>query len=527
MPISPRRADMENAMPTSQAGVRRALESSVAEAGWITSDAQPGAAVSLLLATGGDSRIALAPVTGRNRYGTQTTPADDEISFASSTASTVSSAGYAAASREWQRLIDGHSQASIAVDGWFDGIREHIRHELGREGAEVILAASGTDAEVVALSIVARLSKRPLTNIFVAPDETGNGVPRAAAGLHFSDQTALGFAVEPGTPIAGLSPERIDVRSIALRNDRGQPRPHHEIDADLLQMVAHELKRDRDVAVHVLDTSKTGLTGVTREAARAVAELAPGRVRVIIDACQLRCPIVQLRQDLDDGFLVAVTGSKFIAAPPFAGAVMLPASIMHELAAAGEIAVGLGDYSAAQDWPPLLRDCSASAFKSEMNLGLGLRWVAGLANLTRFSATNEAHHNLIRAHFVRLVRSRIRHMRGLALHPDDDGEHLVSRSILPLTVLTSNGAFGTFEEAVAIQTALRSPEDGPICHVGQPVRIGSRAALRVSASANDISAASERMSAGMSLEDACRPLEFDLDALFAKWSACQLRIAET
>lgn len=513
-------------MPTSQSGVRRALESSIAEAGRINSHVQPGASVSLLLATGGDSRIALDAVTGRNRYGTRTTPADDEISFASSTASNVSSAGYAAASREWQRLIDGRSQAAIGIDGWFEGIREQIRHGLGRDSAEVILAASGTDAEVVALSIVTRLSKRPLTNIFIAPDETGNGVPRAAAGLHFSDQTALGFAVEPGTPIAGLSPERIEVRSIALRQDSGQPRPHHEIDGDLVQMVEQELKRDRDVAVHVLDTSKTGLTGVTREAARAVAELAPGRVRVIIDACQLRCPFAQLRQDLDDGFLVALTGSKFIAAPPFAGAVMLPASIVQELGSAGDLAAGLGDYSAAQDWPPLLRDFSASAFKSEMNFGLGLRWIAGIANLERFSATNEAHHNLIRAHFVRLVRSRIRRMKGLALHPDDDGEHLVARSILPLTVLTSNGAFGTFEEAVAIQTALRSPEHGPICHVGQPVRIGSRVALRVSASANDISSASQRMSAGLSLEDACRPLETHLDALFAKWSACQLRVAE-
>ncbi len=513
-------------MPTMHTGIQRALERSFSETEEIDAFSEPLASVSLLLATGGDRRIWPDAITGRNRYGTRTTPADDEIAFSSSTASNISADGYAAADREWKRLIDPGFQSSVCVDRWFDDIRGHILRELGRDDADVILAASGTDAELIALGILAGLSKRPLTNIFVAPDETGNGVPRAAAGLHFSDITALGFPVEAGTPVAGLSPHRIDVRTIALRSDTGQPRLDHEIDADLVAMVEQEIKRDRDVVVHVLDTSKTGLTGVTRQAARYVASLAPGRVRVIIDACQLRCPVSQLQRDLADGFLVAVTGSKFVAAPPFAGAVMVPSAILEAMTTVADSPVGLADYTAAQDWPMALRERMRLTFKSEMNLGLGLRWVAGLANLARYASVNDAQQSLIKQYFVRLVRARIGDMKGVALHSDDDGDHLASRSIVPLTVIDANGAFATLEQANRIQSSMRGLDGGPICHVGQPVRIGGRAALRVSASALDIAAASERMAAGQSLQQACRPLESDLDIFFGKWTSSQRRLQD-
>lgn len=513
-------------MPTLRAEIQRASESSFSQTEKRISLSQPLASVSLLLATGGDKRIWPDAATGRNRYGTRTTPTDDEISFSSSTASNVSADGYAAADRAWKHLINSGSPTTVTVDRWFDDTREQILGALSCTDAELVFAASGTDAELVALCLLASLSKRPLTNIFVAPDETGNGVPRAAAGLHFSDQTALGISIEPGTPIAGLPPGRIEVRSIALRHPNGEPRENHEIDGDLVATVTEEIKRDRDVVVHVLDTSKTGLTGVTREAARHVSALAPGRVHVIIDACQLRCPIAALRQDLADGFLVAITASKFIAAPPFAGALILPSAIVEELRRAVEIPTGLTDYTAALDWPLALRERMPFTFRSEMNLGLGLRWAAGLAHLTRLSSTSSAYHDLIKAHFVDLIRSRVQRIAGVVLHDDDDGDHLVSRSIVPLTVLNSNGAFATFEEASAIQACLRREDNGPICHVGQPVQVGPRAALRVSASALDVAAASERMTMGLSLEAACRPLESDLDIFFEKWASGHRRLQD-
>ncbi|UVK43023.1 hypothetical protein BPNPMPFG_004770 [Mesorhizobium sp. AR07] len=476
------------------------------------------ASVSFLLGTGGDRRIWPDPISRRNRYGTRATPAHDEISFSSTTASNISDDGFLAAGVELGRLVDLESPSPVAFDQWFADIRDRIASSLGCAGAQVILAASGTDAELLALCMIAGVSKRPLTNVLVAPDETGNGVPRAAAGRHYSDVTALGRTVGAGTPLEGLPVDRIEVRTIAIRNATGEPRHQHEIDDDVIAAVEAELRRDRDVLVHVLDTSKTGLPAVTRQAARHAAALAPGRVHIVVDACQFRGPISRLRQDLADGFVVALTGSKFIAGPPFSGALLIPSALAEDFAARSDVPAGLAEYSAAQDWPAALRHRMRFAFKSELNLGLGLRWVAALAHLDSYAEIDESRQRLVKEQFVRLVRSRIEAVRDISLHRDDDGDHLGSRAMVPLTVTNGAGAFASFEHCQNIQVSMRGLGGGPICHVGQAVRLGSRTVLRVAASAADVVDVSARMTAGQSLHQAFGPIESRLDVFFHKLS---------
>jgi hypothetical protein len=509
----------EKIMPAIQRANLQALNTRFLQTDGTEQLSHAPASVSLLLGTGGDRRIWPDALTRRNRYGTLAMPADDEISFSSTTASNVSTEGFLAAGIALRRLIDLESPSPVAYDQWFADIRQGVLRNLGCVGAEIILAASGTDAELVALCLFAGLSKRPLTNVLVAPDETGNGVPRAAAGCHYSDLTALGGVVEAGSPLEGLPPGRIEVRTIAIRNETGEPRHQHEIDADVIAAVELELRRDRDVLVHVLDTSKTGLPAVTRQAARHVAALGTGRVHIIVDACQFRGSISSLRQDLADGFVVALTGSKFIAGPPFSGALLIPPALAEAFATRAGIPAGLAEYTAAQDWPAALRERTAFAFKAELNLGLGLRWVAALANLERYAQIAEARQSLIKEHFVRLVRSRIDGMKGVSLHPHDDGDHLGSRAIVPLTITKASGSLASFEDSQNIQLLMRTLGQGPICHIGQAVRLGSRAVLRVAGSATDVAAVSAGIAAGQSLHQAMAPIEARLDVFFLGLSA--------
>jgi hypothetical protein len=481
--------------------------------------AQSLASVSLLLGAGGDHRISPDPVHRRNRYGTLTMPADAEISFSSTTASNVSSEGFAAAGVALQRLVDLQSASPLVIDQWFCDIRDGLAGSLGCPDAQVILAASGTDAELLAVCLFAGSSTPPLSNILVAPDETGSGVPKAAAGCHYSDLTALGGAVEAGKALEGLATDRIDVCTIAIRNVLGEPRSQEDIDGDLIAAVERELKRDRDVLVHVLDTSKTGLSGVTRRAARHAVALAPGRVHVIVDACQFRCSVSDIQQDIADGFVVVVTGSKFIAGPPFSGALLVPPALCERFAAKTDIPTGLAAYTAAHDWPSSLRERMRFAFASDVNLGLGLRWVAASAGLDRYADIAESRQALIKDQFVKLVRARITSVDGILLHADDEGDHLNSRAIVPFTVTNSAGALASFEESQHIHLLMREFDDGAVCHLGQAVRLGSRTVLRVAASAMDVAAVSARMVAGQSLGQAFQPVESKLDVVFEKLAA--------
>jgi hypothetical protein len=483
--------------------------------------AQLGKLTSALLATGGDGRISLDPANGRNRYGTRTAPSDDEISFSSTTATNVSREGFLAASMAIERLILTGSRSVNSIGPWFDDIRHGIHSMLGVDKIEIVLAASGTDAELIILSLVAGATKRPLTNILIAPNETGSGIPRAAAGLHYSDTTAVGSPVGAGQSLDGISAGRVSVEAIAIRGESGEIRDTDAVDDDLIAVVERELRNDRDVIVHILDASKTGVAGVSRQAARHVAALAPGRVWVVVDACQLRCSRKQLRDDLADGFVVAVTGSKFLAGPAFAGALLLPPAFTDRLGARTTLPAGLADYSAENDWPKSLRDKMSFEFHSGFNLGLGLRWTAASAGSAPYFEISDARSSFIKEQFVRLVRRRLDASRDIILHPHDEGDHIQSSTIVPITFIAKATSFATLEQVQAIHRLMRDFDVGPVCHLGQAVCIGPRSVLRIAASAADIIEVEAAMSAGAPLGRALQPIETRLDIVFEKLAAVQ------
>lgn len=466
----------------------------------------------MLLASGGDQRIWPDPVTRRNRYGTLCVPCPSEISFASTTASTIAEGGFAAASIALDALLAGEPP-----ERWFDRIRDNVRAVLGAPTAEVILAASGTDAELLALALSSALSRRPLTNIIVAPDETGKSVPIAAKGCHFSDWTALGEQGRKGQLIDGL-PGDIEVRAIALRDARARPLDAAAVDAMVARTVEEELKRGRDVLLHILDASKTGLCGPSREMARQLALSAGTHVRVVVDACQLRCPLSLIGADLADGFMVAVTGSKFAAGPAYAGALLLPDAMIDAVADA-ELAAGMSAYCAALDLPERLRHSMSFTPLHEANIGLALRWEAALEGLSGFARIDEAQQALILGRFVSEVRERAGAIgRSARFEADLHREHAFT-SIVPLTLSFADGALARAEDAERLQRALRDPAFGPVCHIGQGVTLAGRTMLRVAASALDVVRVGERLASGEALNAAFAPVAHDLDTLFAKWAA--------
>src|SRR5580704_18132059 len=74
----------------------------------------------LLIASGGDDRIWLDPVTRRNRYGVPAAPAADELWFSSSTASAVSARGWTAAGEALERLT---TPGRHTIAAFFDALR--------------------------------------------------------------------------------------------------------------------------------------------------------------------------------------------------------------------------------------------------------------------------------------------------------------------------------------------------------------------------------------------------------------------
>ena len=481
----------------------------------------------LLLASGGDERIWPDPLSGRSRYATTIPPAPDETWFSSSTASTISERGYRAALVDLHALLDRGVRTSVQVQDWLCELRAELLSLYGRDDAEAVLAASGTDAELIALAIAERLLARPVTNIVIAPNETGSGVTRAAAGQNFLATSCLGGPVPIGQRLAGWADADIEVECVDIRTPDGAPRDPRLVDLDVASRAERALARGRGVLLHVLDTSKTGLAGPSSDIAAQVAALAPERVLVLVDACQLRCPAHRLRSDLDRGFMVLITGSKFAGGPPLSGALLLPEAIATRLRSAALPPEGLADYSACLDWPERLQATFARNMTTTANLGVGLRWTAALAELRRFAQVDARLQERFLARFEREVRLRAGMTPCVAPLADKAQGVATNPSIVPLVVTRPGGGFMSCAEAAKVQAALRTalpagtiagsaPSLRRILHVGQPVQLGPRAVLRVCASAPQVNAVAEWVAQGAAFEDAFAPISSDVQALFAK-----------
>lgn len=474
-----------------------------------------------LMATGGDARLAVDAATGLNHYGCSHRPRPWAITFASSTASSLSERGFAGAEKARLSLLAGALQGRAeAAARQLDGdIQARIAAHFGLTAEEgVVLAPSGTDCELYALALAALApGGRPVSNILLAPEETGSGVPLAATGCHFANDTALGLPVTKGARIEGFADDTL-VINVPMRDGAGHVRPPADVDGETCRLTWRMRHAGQHVLLHRLDLSKTGLLApglAALEHACAPEEGESCPPDVVVDACQARLDPLRVRAYLDMGWMVMVTGSKFFTGPPFCGALLLPAAVRLRLDGPRPLPAGLGAYSYRHAWPAG-RACGT--LPEGHNIGLILRWQAALAEMAALSAIPRALVYDRLQGFLSAVTGRITADPALELLPPVAPARPVldnAWDCLP-TILSffvrAPGTDGTFRPLALPQarqlyawlnTDLSGlvPADDPdaclaavLCHVGQPVPLAHpnlpgaiAGALRISAGARLVS----------------------------------------
>jgi hypothetical protein len=403
------------------------------------------------LVEGGDDRLTLDPETGLNRYGCGVAPDDSLAAFGSSTASTISGAGAAAAEDRLARFY-GEASEDAAWDAGAPDFKRRLAEACGLphwDDDRLILSPSGTDV----CRLAADLARAPLAGI---------GAPDQALSVILPEPAETGR----GAPIA-FCPQGAPI-AVAIRDPDGRPRDAEAVDAEVAQRCAEEIGRGRHVLLCLLDVSKTGLIAPSPTAARRLRALHGERLSVLVDACQFRLGTESLGAYLDAGFEVAITGSKFLAGPTFSGALLRPAG----RPAAGPI-------------------------PEPKSLGVLIRWEAALAEYEAFRRVPQAEIARIVAAFGAAVEA--------ALDASPAFERLPAP---PLRRFAGEGGPPSWDALPTIFSFLPRAQGRPLdsdetdrlfkrlrgVRLGQPVRIGARdgrplSALRVALSARQIAAA--------------------------------------
>lgn len=422
-----------------------------------------------ILTTGGDSRIMLSPETGFNKYGCPPFPEPEVFSFGSVTASTISAKGFASVERLYGRLSD--SAKFEPPHTTYVRELERVRAELVSlcelqtiPGLEIIFAASGTDAHLFAAQLV-RKNDSPLTVITLEPEETGSGVPAALCGKIIKTESA------------------IEVIAVHAREKDGNLRAQSTIDAEIELHATANIKSERNVLLVLTDVSKTGLIFPSIKCVTDLHKKFPAKVDVLVDACQLRLGSQALRAYLEQDFLVAITGSKFITGPAFSGALLVPKTLAQKFRSK-VLPSELGLYSAAADWP---KDWDMqNIFPATANYGLLLRWEAALEELRAFHALSSSAIKSFVQDFHAAISERIASDNAFEPLPTDklnrnsvtEGWDAIP-TIFPFLLCRNGKELLNREETKRVYELMG--KDPQRCQIGQPVACGTRNGIPISA----------------------------------------------
>lgn len=482
----------------------------------------------LLLTTGGDERLLVDAGSGLNRYGCSPRPRPWAITFASTTATSVSDGAFAHVEGLRRRLAEAARAGRL--DEEYAAAMEEVRSEIPRQcgmvaGTEAILTPSGTDAEFYALHLALAAGRGKLTSIVIAPRETASNVLPAASGRHYNATTAMGRHVTVDQPVDAATAGRVELAILELRDAAGNPLPAEDVNRAAEALVEREVARGRRVLLHLLDTSKTGLVAPGVEFTIALARRFAGHLDVVVDASQLRLSRESVARYLGHGFMVIVTGSKFFTGPPFAGALLVPPSIggrvLLGLAALPE---GYNAYTERHCWPDAWENW-CRPMGGEPNIGLLMRWWAALWEMAAFHAVPPAEARRILERFLAAIRTAIEAMPRLRLLPCPLPERGIPGSWDGLATILTFAATPPKAKAKAplgmdelrrLHVWLNS-DVSPLlppkarerdrrlaalaCHIGQPVMAGdSLSGLRLAAGARLVSGARQAMHAGRSVD---------------------------
>jgi len=437
-----------------------------------------------LLVAGGDARLALDPSNGRNKYGCQPFPDSQLLSFSSSTASVISPEGFDVANRLREKLLTAIGTDSHAAV--YAREMQRIRLEWLQlcglsdlPGLKLIFSSSGTDTHGLVAQYAASGASAPPLLIMVEANETGSGVASALNGNAVSGNGA------------------VEVMQVSVRQDDGMPRPSAEIDAEVEKLIGNAVVANRRVLLILVDQSKTGLIAPSPACTIALHHRYPENVEVLIDACQFRIAAPTLRAYLEQGFMVALTGSKFLCGPSFSPALLLPSTIVERWQQRA-FPLGLLSSSSKSDWPDDW--IGREQLDHAANFGLLLRSEVALTELRRFHSVQETAAIDFLQHFAQAVHQRLMsdpHFEPLPvplldrrpLIEANSWDHL--QTIFPFLLyglqsgkripLSREQTLHVYQQ-LPMTVNLTNTEIGSIrCQLGQPVTCGARNGIAVSA----------------------------------------------
>jgi hypothetical protein len=402
--------------------------------------------------------------------------------------------GYDAAKKLFHERIENKSGSELdkILRDIFATQRSRLSIALNLpKGSEIILCPSGSDAEYIPVAIAKSLvnvENDKIRNGVTQLNEIGAGTAPAAVGDYFSTHAPFVGLLEDGvTKLDGF--DGVEGCIIPARTKDGEV-----VDASLKMKEFTDdcIENGYYPIVHGVFGGKTGVRDETMP-----PSLDEGRTTLgVVDACQGRFSLEELQSWLEQHSIVLFTTSKFYQAPPFCGAVIVPPSIADQLSQSTTPPVdmlnsdnGLGAYLTDKELPDCVKSWkSFLSNEGKNNVGLALRWEAGLAALEELSSVSDEKRTEIVDEWANTVTEMV-HSESPQLDP-----WCVERSIVSIRMSNNDGGWLNMQEArelykwmsMDVSSAVPDASEeekaalSTVAYIGQPVNVSeSHAIVRI------------------------------------------------
>ena len=468
-----------------------------------------------LLMSGGDLRLNIDEFELLNKYGCRPFPRPEAFTFASSTATSVSNYAFDKTDKVRTILIQNSLKKGLknATIEFAELLKNNLRRALKiKDDCQIIFSPSGTDSSLQIAAITQIISDKEITHVLVASDETGSGVATALKGCHFENTTALNYPVKQGGQIEGF--RDIDLIKVPLKDENGQLKSSTQLDTEIFAAISKTNELGRHIVLHAMDQSKLGYQSPSQEMIDNLNTLDNLSIQIIVDGSQLRLDPIDIRNYLNKGYIVTITGSKYFTGPPYAGALIVPKNVSKSInSVKNTLPEGLTKYYNHSDWPTSWF-CSKD-LPDGFNYGSYMRWNAAIVEMDRYFKTPILYRNLGIEMFCNFVEESIQ--EATFLEPLFGDEIKINtynsekfglrniRTIFPFFILRNNQVL-TIDQVKKLYKLLNSDLSDQFsassleiirlaaqkCHIGQAVNVKygndvQSAVLRISLGARVIS----------------------------------------
>ena len=425
-----------------------------------------------VLVSGCDERITLDPLTGANKYHLNPTRYEGLLQRGTCTAGTLNEGSKAAVEaflRDYRSEQDGDANYEGLLQSQADRLTAVIGTATGTT-FEVFFGSSGSDLAYYPALFQTMLNPgKRIVHIVSCPEELGSGSLAASEARAFSSWNQFSETLDKGELIAPrIAP---GVVHLAARDDSGHILPRREQIEALI-----DANRDAAVVGSLVFGSKSGIM----DDLEVISDCGED-VLWVVDLCQFRVDSDLISQLLAHGAAVMLTGSKFFGAPPFCAALLVPEDLCARLATVSASAIApFGKVFSAYDVPALLENMRVE-LPALRNLGLRARWEAALDEMEAYSAWSPAETNGVIAEWNAAVVERLAASAAFTLMPDQD---LTNDSIISMQIVGRDGELSFEQLGKLFEVVVTTEHEGFTrgrnrAFVGQPVRYGDRAFLRL------------------------------------------------